>query len=465
VKVTATHGSTQAEGKLTLRVNAVPVGMRLALPSQVEVNPNGKNQITVLVVRDYFTAPATLTFAGDLEGLDFPEVQLPADCTEATVELSALPIALPGERTVKVIAHSGGVQTEAGFSLAVIQPTGPGWSWSMVPVIGGWTALLAVCLALALVMGQNRSLGRPLLSGRQAAVLAGGSAAAGMVAGGIGQVLLGLLTLAHLLPAIGFIAGWILLGVLLALGLCFFVPNLNPLRASLAGGVGGLAGALAFQGVSLVGNLPARFVGAALLGGAIGLMVAVVEMAFRKAWLEIIYGPREVGTVNLGEAPVSIGSDSRACTVFARGAAPVAFRYRLAGGKILCQDAVTGQSHPVAAGHRQKIGALEIVIRGTAIGTKEETVELKDVDLVPVIPPAPVPKSAPSPDRPLRGTAPVAPVVPPRQPVVARPPSPAPSSAPRPAASQPVKAPSGDVCPHCHRPAPGRYCMICDRNF
>jgi hypothetical protein len=237
------------------------------------------------------------------------------------------------------------------------------------------------------------------------------------------------------------------------------------MRASVAGGVGGLVGALAFLAVSVLSDVAGRFVGAALLGGAIGLMVAVVEMAFRKAWLEIIYGPREVGTVNLGEAPVSIGSDSRACTVFARGAAPVAFRYRLAGGKILCQDAVTGQSHPVAAGHRQKIGALEIVIRGTAIGTKEETVELKDVDLVPVIPPAPVPKSAPSPDRPLRGTAPVAPVVPPRQPVVARPPSPAPSSAPRPAASQPVKAPSGDVCPHCHRPAPGRYCMICDRNF
>ena len=85
-------------------------------------------------------------------------------------------------------------------------PPRPG-PWLTVMVIGVWTALLAAGLVLALGAGQNRFLGRPLLTGSEAVILAGGGAAAGLVAGGIGQVLLDLLSRASLPQQLGFVVG------------------------------------------------------------------------------------------------------------------------------------------------------------------------------------------------------------------------------------------------------------------
>src|SRR5262249_42253949 len=148
--------------------------------------------------------------------------------------------------------------------------------------------------------GQNHHLGRPLLTGRQALMLLGGGLVAGLLAGMVGQSLFGLLAQAHLLPQLGFLAGWLLLGALVGRGVGFVIPNLGARRATLGGAVGGLIGAGAFIGVSGLGDVVGRFSGAAILGFAIGLMVVLVEVAFRRAWLQITYGPREVGTVNLG---------------------------------------------------------------------------------------------------------------------------------------------------------------------
>ena len=64
-----------------------------------------------------------------------------------------------------------------------------------------------------------------------------------------------------------------------------------------------------------------------ILGFCIGAMVALVEAAFRRAWLEVRFGARETITVTLGAEPVKIGNDAKACTVWARGAAPVALRF------------------------------------------------------------------------------------------------------------------------------------------
>ena len=53
------------------------------------------------------------------------------------------------------------------------------------------------------------------------------------------------------------------------------------------------------------------------------MTIALVEAVGRRFWLECRYGTREVICVNLGAAPVRVGSDNRACTVYAaRGPAP-----------------------------------------------------------------------------------------------------------------------------------------------
>src|SRR5207253_10915271 len=117
------------------------------------------------------------------------------------------------------------------------------------------------------------------------------------------------------------------------------VPNLQWQRALLGGCLGGILGALGFAACSLVVSpMLGRFLGTALLGFCIGLMIALAEIAFRRYWLEITYGAREVRPVTLGPAPIAIGSDAGAA-VFIAGAPPIAFRYRVEQDQVLAEDA------------------------------------------------------------------------------------------------------------------------------
>lgn len=148
----------------------------------------------------------------------------------------------------------------------------------------------------------------------------------------------------------------------------FFISNLQAKRATIAGAIGGFLGALAFLLVSQsAGDASGRLVGAVILGFFIGLMVVFVEVAFRIAWLEIEYNPKEIRTVNLGAEPVSIGSDAQACTIYASNAPPVALRFRLNQGQILCEDIATGVTQPLQPGDNQRVGNLTVVVRSADI--------------------------------------------------------------------------------------------------
>jgi hypothetical protein len=161
--------------------------------------------------------------------------------------------------------------------------------------------------------------------------------------------------------------GWAMAGGLLAGGMSFFVPNLKRLRALLGGAIGGAVGAIGFIAIGEFlgfGDMPARLVGAALLGFFIGVMVALVEAVFREAWLEIRYGPGEVRTVSLGRDPVSIGSNQALCTVYAANAAPIAYRYWIKDAAIFCEDVAANRTSHVVPGDRKLIGKVESVVFG-----------------------------------------------------------------------------------------------------
>jgi len=240
--------------------------------------------------------------------------------------------------------------------------------WYTVLIIGLWTALLAIGLSLALVVGQNLYLHRPFLSIRQGAIILVGALAAGLVSGGSAQALLSLVAQSEFLAKTGWIAGWTLLGGLLGWGMGFFISNLQAKRAIMAGGIGGFFGALAFLLVSdSAGDASGRLVGAVILGFFIGLMVVFVEVAFRTAWLEIQYNPKEIRTVNLGIDPVSIGSDAKACTIYVSNSPSVALRYRLNQGKILCEDVVNGVTQTLHPGDTQQVSNITVVVRSADI--------------------------------------------------------------------------------------------------
>ncbi|MFO0868808.1 MAG: vWA domain-containing protein [Pirellulales bacterium] len=246
-----------------------------------------------------------------------------------------------------------------------------------------WTGLLAVGVALALIAGQNRYLRKAPLTTQQGVLAIGGGLAVGAVAGGLGQVfgfvpqflpvgqlpLVGGL-LAGLLMLLGMLVGWALLGGLLGRGLALFVPNLQGMRALAGGAVGGAAAAIGFVLASLVvGDLPGRLLGAAILGFFIGLMIAWLEAATRSFFLEVRYGAREVVKVSLGATPVTIGNNGSVCTIYAREAARATqYKYWLENGQVQLLDYSTERVAPIALGDERTIGSMKIVVCGAADG-------------------------------------------------------------------------------------------------
>ena len=90
-------------------------------------------------------------------------------------------------------------------------------------------------------------------------------------------------------------------------------------------------------------------------------MIALVEVMFRRAWLEIGYGSRETDTVTLGSKPVTVGSGDK-CTVWAAGAAPVAFRFRMENNKIYCDDLTSQRSDRVKPGYQKAAGKVTVTV-------------------------------------------------------------------------------------------------------
>jgi hypothetical protein len=398
-----------------------------------------------------------------------------------------------------------------------------GDSWLLVLAVGVWTGAIAALVCLSLLGGQHHYLRGtlPPVGGVLAAL--GGGALVGLVGGAAGQ---GLFLLANtdsvIVDAIFRVMGWTILGSLAGLGLSLFVPNLKLVYGLGGGAVGGAVGAVGFlmvsgvlRAISLppsIADILGRLAGGLALGLFIGLMVAVVEAAFRRAWLEVRYGPREMVTVNLGAEPVKVGSDSRACTVWARGAAEVELRYFIRDGKVICNDVPSREEEVVSDGDTRDAGNVTVVVR-TGTGAESPSTSRR-----PAPPPIPKSKAKPAPkkakheleevedlpemlelgeegDRSLPTPAtpqlakpqaasaptPSAPPLRPPVPLAGRPPVPTtPAAPPRPTSPPPPAAPAAapaikpaardpDACPSCGRKNAGRpgtrYCMVCDQTY
>jgi hypothetical protein len=224
-----------------------------------------------------------------------------------------------------------------------------------------WSALVAAAICFVLISGQHHYL-RSSLPGILPILLGlGGGFAVGLLGGLVGQGFYSL-GAGGIVGTIFQVIGWMLLGGLAGAGLSFFVPNLKWYLGSAGGVLGGFIGVLAFLAGSVVHEAVGRLFGALILGGCIGAMVALVEAAFRKAWLEVKLGPRETITVNLGPEPVKIGSDSKNCTVWAKGAAPVALRYFVRNGQVICHDVPGNVETTSKSGETRKVGPLELTV-------------------------------------------------------------------------------------------------------
>ena len=180
--------------------------------------------------------------------------------------------------------------------------------------VAGWTGIIAIGVSLALIIGQNKYQRRRLISLQEASVGTISSIIAGVVAGGIGQLVFE--TASASIPILatgGQFIGWLILGTLLGGGISLFVPNLKKSRGLLGGGIGGVLGGVAFLGITNASDaLVGRLVGSAIIGFFIGIMIALLEVLSKDARLIIHWSTNEKREILLGSRPIVLGYDDSA---------------------------------------------------------------------------------------------------------------------------------------------------------
>lgn len=226
-----------------------------------------------------------------------------------------------------------------------------------------WASVFSAFLCAGLfwaVSIYSRKPGVPWESLAKAAI---SGAIAGALAGGVAQLVFSIpmesleLRQLFLKPMC-----WGLAGGLIGWRLSKVIPNLGGRRGTLAGLVGGVVGGYGFIfSCALLPELMGRMLGVGIMGAALGLAIVVVELIFRKAVLEVEWGPKEVTSVSLGPQPVFIGGGDDHIHVggLAQHAASITFKE----GRIEYLDKATGQQTALKSGSRIMIGKVEIRVK------------------------------------------------------------------------------------------------------
>jgi Ca-activated chloride channel family protein len=155
---------------------------------------------------------------------------------------------------------------------------------------------------------------------------------------------------------------WGLMGAILGWRLSSVIPNLGTGRGVLAGALGGFFGGVSFLLMCLLlPELMGRVIGLGILGAALGLAVVAIEEAFRSAFLEIIWAPKEVTTVTLGSKPVYLGGGDD--HIFVKGLPQHALSVVLKDGQIHCTNHTNSSQSVLKEGSRIKVGKIEVVVR------------------------------------------------------------------------------------------------------
>jgi len=156
---------------------------------------------------------------------------------------------------------------------------------------------------------------------------------------------------------------WGIAGSLLGLGLAQRIPNLGALRGMGGGGVGGVLGGCLF--ILFAYNLSGtagRLAGCAAIGFWIGIMLVVAETLFNKAWLVISYDTGANRTLTLGSEPVTFGSDENLSIICIPNVSPLAMRFQLEAGNIVCENVDSGAVSYLRSGDQKKIGNCTITV-------------------------------------------------------------------------------------------------------
>ncbi|MCL2608721.1 MAG: hypothetical protein FWD94_02305 [Treponema sp.] len=228
--------------------------------------------------------------------------------------------------------------------------------------VARWGAFLGLGISLGLLLVQNLYLKqKPKIKSIAKTALIG--IVVGAVSGAVAQIAFGIFfnTTLMIREAIRAIC-WGILGGGIGWGVSKFVPNFPQKRAIIAGLLGGVigGGVFVFIGPHISGAI-GRFIGVTFLGMFIGLAISYIEEALRKAWITVIWGPKETRTIALGAEPIVFGSSPEA-HVYLPKELPVRCTVALENSMIVMHDMGRNQRQVLQDGSRVDFGKISFTV-------------------------------------------------------------------------------------------------------
>ena len=238
--------------------------------------------------------------------------------------------------------------------------------------VGIWFGVIGGLISIFLLMGYSSYLKRGWRIGESTkkGILPG--VLAGFIAGAIAQSTYTIIGPTELLRVIC----WGIAGGLLGLGLSFRIPNLGKIRGLGGGGIGGIIGGILFIFISfLLGEVIGRLLGISAIGFLIGLMIILVEAAFREAWLVVKWSANEQKTLSLGSEPILLGCADNAHIYLRQdqGYTPITAKVYLDKNQIFMQyNSDYGEKkgmkkliHKLQNGDKRKLGSVSLEVKRT----------------------------------------------------------------------------------------------------
>ena len=233
-----------------------------------------------------------------------------------------------------------------------------------VASVGLTLGFLALGTAFAISVTQSRMLGSDSWLPRDFGKIILLSLCSGIFAGFVGQALL--TVMASGLGASGGrlfkVVAWVVVGGTLGFAFSLIIPNLDRGKAILGGLIGGVLAGIV---LTLLPGGTGRFLACVILGGAVGLSVAVVEAMAREGYLRVIWGPGEFTTVNLGSMPVTVGTGVESTVKIPKssGFPATIATFSMRDGKATMYHNMTGATHPLRDGNKLPLGTVTIEVR------------------------------------------------------------------------------------------------------
>jgi Ca-activated chloride channel family protein len=232
--------------------------------------------------------------------------------------------------------------------------------------IAEWAAFIGLGISIGLLVVQSVYLKKkPAFKSLIKTVIIG--IGLGVLAGAIAQAAFAFTSkISVMVEAISRAVCWGILGLGIGWGVSMFVPNYPKRRAILAGFLGGFIGGAIFRATFLIPAIPGgagRFIGVAILGLFIGLMISLVEEALREAWLTVMWSRNETRSVSLGKKPIIFGSSPQADIYLPKDREPpVRATVHIESSQVVMHDQKTNQRKVLRNGDRVDFGKVSFVV-------------------------------------------------------------------------------------------------------